>query len=158
ILPCATATAESRSEHWAPAPCEMTSVLSGLRLLVVDDDLDSREVLASLLALRGAEARSAGNAQEAIAIFSGWTPDLLISDIGMPGEDGYDLIRRVRAIEVDDGRRTPAIALTGYATREDGERAISAGYQLHFAKPVDPSALVRAIARLVRQNGKLTDT
>src|SRR5262249_12231466 len=70
ILPCATATAESRSEHWAPAPCEMTSVLSGLRLLVVDDDLDSREVLASLLALRGAEARSAGNAQEAIAIFS----------------------------------------------------------------------------------------
>jgi len=88
--------------------------LAGLRILIVDDDLDSREVLAALLALRAAEVRSAGSVREALEALAEWNPDVLISDIGMPGEDGYDLIREVRLRSADEGGRIPAIALTGY--------------------------------------------
>jgi CheY-like chemotaxis protein len=75
-------------------------------------------------------------------------PDVVLSDIGMADEDGYELIRRVRALPAERGGLTPAIALTGYATRKDRERAMSAGYQLHLAKPVEPDELVAAVARL----------
>jgi CheY-like chemotaxis protein len=75
-------------------------------------------------------------------------PDVVLSDIGMADEDGYELIRRVRALPAERGGLTPAVALTGYATRKDRERAMSAGYQLHLAKPVEPDELVAAVARL----------
>jgi PAS domain S-box-containing protein len=152
-LPCVTAAAEFVDESEGGL-ADRASVLSGLRILVVDDDSDSREVLADLLALRGAEAKSAATAREALQVISEWKPDVLISDIGMPDEDGYDLIRKVRTLESMDGRHVPAIALTGYAGREDGERALSAGYQFHLAKPVDPNGLVNVIASFVRKNGE----
>jgi PAS domain S-box-containing protein len=124
------------------------SPLAGLKVLIVDDDLDSREVLATLLALRAAEVKSAGSVVEALDALSNWKPDVLVSDIGMPGQDGYDLIKAIRSRGAQDGGQVPAIALTGYATLQDGERALSAGYQTHIAKPVEPRSLVNIIARL----------
>jgi PAS domain S-box-containing protein len=120
--------------------------LAGLRVLVVDDDFDSREVLAALLAMRAAEVRSAGSVREALATLAEWKPHVLVSDIGMPGEDGYDLIRQVRSKKEHEGGTIPAIALTGYTAAQDGERAITAGFQKHLAKPVEPSNLIRLIA------------
>ena len=125
-----------------------TSPLAGLKVLVVDDDQDSREVLATLLVLRAAEVKTAGSVVEALDALSNWKPDVLISDIGMPGQDGYDLIKAIRSRGAQDGGQVPAIALTGYATLQDGERALSAGYQTHVAKPVEPRSLVDLIARL----------
>jgi PAS domain S-box-containing protein len=129
------------------------SPLAGLRILIVDDDIDSREVLAALLALRAAEVRSAGSVREALEALTEWNPHVLISDIGMPGEDGYDLIREVRLRSAAEGGRIPAIALTGYAAVQDAERALSAGYQSHLSKPIEPSRLVRVIASLGLESG-----
>jgi PAS domain S-box-containing protein len=127
--------------------------LAGLRVLVVDDDLDSREVLSALLALRAAEVRSAGSVREALDTLKNWKPDVLISDIGMPGQDGYDLIKAVRSRGVEDCGQIPAIALTGYAGVQDGERALSAGYHIHLAKPVEPRNLVKLIASFGEKRG-----
>jgi CheY-like chemotaxis protein len=118
-------------------------MLDGLRVLIVDDDSDSREVLAIELAFRGAQTKTAATVNEALELWDRWKPNVLVSDIGMPVEDGYDLIRRVRA---RDGGQIPAIALTGYASSEDGARVLAAGYQLHLAKPLEPNRLVEAIA------------
>jgi len=130
----------------------LNSTLGGLRILVVDDDGDSREVLATLLSLHGAETRLASSVREALGVWDKWNPDVLVSDIGMPIEDGYDLIRAVRMRELDDGLHVPAIALTGYAGVDDGERALSEGYELHLAKPVDPNQLISLISSLARTN------
>lgn len=150
-LPCAFARVESRVTS-IPGPDPDGRVgdaaLAGLRVLVVDDDLDSREVLAALLALRSAQVRSAGSVAEALEALSEWKPHVLVSDIGMPGRDGYDLIREVRSRGCEDGGQIPAIALTGYAAAQDGERALSAGYHSHMAKPVEPRHLVKLIASL----------
>jgi CheY-like chemotaxis protein len=127
-------------------PDDGEAPLAGLRVLVVDDDLDSREVLAALLALRAAEVRSAGSVREALDTMTHWKPDVLVSDIGMPGQDGYDLIRELRSRGPQDGGQIPAIALTGYAAAQDGERALSAGYHTHLAKPVEPRYLVQLLA------------
>ena len=127
--------------------------LAGIRVLIVDDDLDSREVLAALLELRAAEVRSAGSAREALDAMTDWKPDVLVSDIGMPGQDGYDLIREVRSRAAEDGGQIPAIALTGYAAVQDGERALSAGYHTHMAKPVEPGHLVKLIASFGGKSG-----
>ena len=123
------------------------------RILIVDDDLDSREVLAAVLALRAAEVRSAGSVREALEALTEWNPDVLISDIGMPGEDGYDLIREVRLRSAEEGGKIPAIALTGYAAAQEAERALSAGYQSHLSKPIEPSRLIRVIAGFGRESG-----
>jgi len=153
-LPCEAANMQG---HLAPEalendrdPVEGCTQLAGLRVLIVDDDSDSREVLAALLALRAADVRSAGSVREALDTLTVWKPDVLVSDIGMPGQDGYDLIREVRARGADDGGQIPAIALTGYAAVQDSERARSAGYQSHLSKPIDPLLLVKAIALLGR--------
>jgi len=156
-LPCAavdTGAPFGRRSDETARESDTAMALAGLRILVVDDDSDSREVLAAILALRGAEARSAARASEALEIWTEWKPDVLLSDIGMPDQDGYDLIRQVRMQEAA-GQHVPAIALTGYAAAEDGERALSAGYELHLAKPVDPNQLVMIIADFGRRNGKL---
>ena len=129
------------------------SLLAGLRILIVDDDLDSREVLAAVLALRAAEVRSAGSVREALEVLTEWNPDVLISDIGMPGEDGYDLIKEVRLRSAEEGGRIPAIALTGYAAAQEAERALAAGYQSHLSKPIEPSRLIRVIATFGRESG-----
>jgi signal transduction histidine kinase/ActR/RegA family two-component response regulator len=118
--------------------------LAGLRVLVVDDQSDARELIARILRDRLAEVWTAQDVASALALLARERFDVLISDIGMPGRDGYDLIREVRS----KGNTLPAIALTAFARAEEKKRALDAGYQTHLAKPVDPAQLARAIARV----------
>ena len=127
--------------------------LDRLRILVVDDISDARELLSLILEQAGAEVELAGSAAEALERLPQVRPDVLISDIGMPGADGYELIRQVRDLPPEAGARTPAIALTAFARTEDRTRALRAGYQLHIAKPVEPAELVTAVASLA--NGQV---
>jgi PAS domain S-box-containing protein len=122
--------------------------LAGLRLLVVDDDGDARELVRVALEQRGVSVETVATAAEALERIERARPDVLVSDIGLPATDGYELIARVRALEPERGGRTPAIALTAYARDEDRARALAAGYDLHLAKPADVEALADAVARL----------
>ncbi len=121
--------------------------LRGLRILIVDDEASAREVLTFILESFGAEVKSADSASVALTILERFKPDVLVSDIAMPKEDGYFLIGEIRRLN-SELRKTPALALTAYAGREDIERVNIAGFQSHIAKPVDANKLVRAIARL----------
>ena len=123
--------------------------LDGLHVLLVEDDDDSRKLLGTMLKRYGARVTSTKSAKEALSVFEGELPDVMISDIGMPDEDGYELIRKLRALPVEKGGRIPAIALTGYASKKDRERALSAGYHQHIAKPIEQADLIAAIAALV---------
>jgi len=123
--------------------------LDGLKVLVVDDEVDTRELLKVGIGQCGAEIVTAGSAREALAALDETRPDLLISDIGMPGEDGYELIRKVRALPAARGGKIPAIALTAYARTEDRLRALRAGYQMHISKPVELAELVAVMASLI---------
>ena len=129
---------------------ESTPVLTGLRLLVVDDHEDSRELFATMLRQFGAEVRVADSVPKAVETFEGWRPSLLISDLTMPGNDGFSLIRKVRALGPEMGGEIPAIALTGHAGEEQRQKAISAGFQIHLVKPVEPTTLVEVIATLTK--------
>jgi len=131
----------------APAPRALAP-LEKLRVLVVDDDDDSLEVLREILEGAGAEVLTAGSVGAALASFDGHPPDVLLSDIGMPGEDGYALIRRVRGLPPERGGRVPAAALTAYTQVEDRAAALSAGYQTWLSKPIEPADLTAAVARL----------
>ena len=122
--------------------------LDRVRVLVVDDDDDSRGFVARVLGGCGAEVRVAASAEAALDVLAGTYVDVLVSDIGMPGSDGYDLIARVRALEREHGGRIPAIALTAYASDEDRERALAAGFSTHMPKPVSPGALASGVADL----------
>jgi PAS domain S-box-containing protein len=133
---------------------ESTIALTGLRILYVEDDTDSREALAAVLLLYGAAVKSVATVPEALDVLTGWKPDVLVSDIGLPHEDGYDLIRQLRAREPGNGGTVPAIALTGYAGAHENERALSAGYQMYLAKPVEPGRLAEIITSLVEKDGK----
>jgi CheY-like chemotaxis protein len=121
--------------------------LSGLSLVVVDDEPDTLEMLAAALSSHGAEVRACRSAAEALAALAERPADALLSDIAMPEMDGYELIRRVRALPAAD---ITAIALTAYARAEDRERSLAAGYQAHVAKPVEPSRLVAIVGNLLR--------
>jgi PAS domain S-box-containing protein len=136
------------------APFECPPVLKGLRVLVVDDEVDVPQLLAAVLSLCGAEVTAVASVAEAIAAIQQMQPDIVVSDIGMPLEDGYSLIRRLRASEAERGTRIPAIALTAHARMEDRLRALSAGYDAHVAKPVEPAELVTVIASIVRRTSK----
>ena len=146
----------TRVEEGAPGETEQTAtrdarreVLRGLRVLVVDDDEDTLELLAALLRRAGAEVATAADAPAALESFKAARPDVLLSDIGMPGEDGYDLMREVREFErARGGPETRAVALTAYAAPSDRDRALAAGFHRHVPKPVDPAELVEAIAEL----------
>jgi CheY-like chemotaxis protein len=118
--------------------------LDGLRVLVVDDEPDARSLVQQILKQHGAEVHVAESAAQARAALSTSKPDVIVSDIGMPDEDGYAFIRQVRA----DGSRTPAIALTAYASQQDAQRAFVAGFQKHVTKPVEPARLVSVVANL----------
>jgi signal transduction histidine kinase len=126
-----------------------TPALDGITVLVVDDEEDAREAMAVLLGQAGARVISASGAAEAIDTLDRERPDVLLSDIAMPGEDGYALIRRIRLRSGETGGRIPAAALTAYATLEDRAKAIRAGYDEHIPKPVDPTRLIGAVALLV---------
>jgi CheY-like chemotaxis protein len=119
-----------------------------MRILLVDDDGETRDVVTAVLEVAGAEVRSVGSAQEALATVIGWQPEVIVSDIAMPEEDGYALIRKVRELPGDLGGRTPAVALTAMARPRDRVRALAAGFQTHLPKPIDPSELVLAVANL----------
>jgi PAS domain S-box-containing protein len=123
--------------------------LDELRILVVDDEPDSNEAVSTLLGTCGAEVRVAGSAAQGLEELQRWTPDVIISDIGMPGEDGYAFLTKVRARPGEPGL-IPAIALTAYATVDDRVRIFSAGFQVHVVKPVDPAELVAAVASTAR--------
>jgi PAS domain S-box-containing protein len=122
--------------------------LAGLKVLVVDDEADTRDLVALMLKQDGAQVRAADSANEGLQALAEWKPDVIISDIGMPLEDGYTLIRKVRALPPEQGGHTPAAALTAYARREDRVKALAAGYQAHLPKPVEPEELVAVVASL----------
>ena len=122
--------------------------LAGLRIVSVDDDPSTREMLHEALARAGADVASAANAQEALASLQSVRPDVLVSDIGLPDEDGYDLIRKVRTLRAAAGGDTPAIALTGYARAQDQQAALALGYQAFVAKPVNLNDLMALIVEL----------
>jgi signal transduction histidine kinase len=120
--------------------------LDGLRVLVVDDDPGAVDLATAIIAGAGATVRSCGSAPAALALVREWRPDVLVSDIEMPDEDGYALIRQVRALPAEDGGHTPAVALTAYGRPEDRIRTLSAGFTMHVPKPVDPAELTTIIA------------
>ena len=136
----------SRPEVRPPVPPAPSVSLAALRVLVVDDDPDTLEALRQLLEQAGAGVVAVASTGEAMAALQRTRPDVILSDIGMPGEDGISLIRRVRAL--DGGRAIPAAALTAYTQAEDRERALDAGYQVFLPKPVDPGILTATLARL----------
>ena len=125
--------------------------LDGVRILIVDDDADTCEMLTYALNQWGAQAQASASVSEAFTSISEWQPDILLTDINMPGEDGYALISKVRSLTPEKIASIPAIALTALARPEDSEQAISAGFQLHFAKPVDTQKLAEAIINLTRK-------
>jgi signal transduction histidine kinase/ActR/RegA family two-component response regulator len=120
--------------------------LEGLRVLVVDDDPDALDLATAILTAAGAVARTCASAREALATLQQWRPDVLVSDIEMPGEDGYALIRKVRALDAGRGGKTPAVALTAYGRTQDRMLSLTAGYNMHVPKPVDPDELTTIIA------------
>jgi hypothetical protein len=125
--------------------------LDGLRILVVDDIADARDLLAIRLRQYGADVITASSAEAAMEALGqeGPRPDLIVSDIGMPGEDGYSLMRRVRALDPEQGGRILAIAVTAYNRAEDRAQAMAAGFQMHFPKPVNVSELGYAITSII---------
>jgi CheY-like chemotaxis protein len=127
---------------------DLPADLKGLRVLVVEDEADSRETIMAVLTQGGAEVRTSASAREALEVLEHWKPDVLMSDIGMPNEDGFALIQKVRALAEERGGRIPAVALTAYVKREDRKRVLAAGYQMHVAKPVGPMELIAAVANL----------
>jgi len=124
--------------------------LSEVRILLVEDEQDSRDLIAQILQSAGAEVRSVASAREALEEMPGFRPDILISDIGMPEEDGLSFIRRLRDRPAEEGGRIPAIAVSAYAREEDRIRSLSAGFQTHLAKPFEPLDLKATVERLVR--------
>jgi CheY-like chemotaxis protein/anti-sigma regulatory factor (Ser/Thr protein kinase) len=122
--------------------------LYGVSVLVVDDEADARDLVAEAFRAAGATVYLAASAREALLLMSSERPSILVSDIGMPHEDGYALMRQVRALPAEQGGQIPALALTAYARTTDAERAFDAGYQRHVSKPVDPLQLVELVAGL----------
>lgn len=159
-LPCAGVSSEmllrKNSESPSTPPNEASGELIRLRVLAVDDDPDSRRMLEALLKSQGADVVSVGSVREALDVLKGndWKPTILLSDLGMPDEDGYDLIRELRGRANNDLNGITAIAITGYAGNDERERALNAGYQAHLTKPLDWGDLMKAIRGLARPSGE----
>ena len=124
--------------------------LAGVRVMIVDDEPETRELLTSVLNTRGATVKSCASAAEALAVIDEWKPAVLVSDIGMPEEDGYSLVRRVRRLPSEQ-RNVPAVALTAYARDEDRMQALAAGFQTHVPKPIEFTKLLLVVATLAHQ-------
>jgi CheY-like chemotaxis protein len=149
-MPALPAAAPAESRPPAPDPERFKPVsLRDLRILVVDDDAEGLELAALILINAGAEVRTSRSAPAAMAVIEDWTPDVLVTDLAMPDEDGFSLLRRVRRLTTLRGRRLPALALTAYGRAEDRIRVLAAGFSLHLAKPVNPAELVLCVASLV---------
>ena len=159
LLPLAAAPGERASLPGAEAPRESDDrPPAGLTVLLVDDEEDAREALRLILQQNGMLVTTAASAREAYELVERLQPDILLSDIAMPGEDGLSLIRRVRMLPFDRGGQVPAIALSAYAGAEDRRKALLAGFQRHIPKPVDPAHLLAAIATMIRKNGGRSET
>ena len=154
LEPARTPASAEASVQVEPARPELavapSSGLDGVRVLIVDDEADTREVLSVLLAGAGGEVRTSASAAEALATLARWQPDVLLADIAMPGDDGYALLSTVRSLAPTRGGEIPALALTAYAHPQDRERALAAGFLDYLVKPFEPPALVAAIAKLAR--------
>jgi PAS domain S-box-containing protein len=150
-LPLAAAPREAGAGQPATAQDETPNIprlLQGVRILIVEDDDDTRGMLVSALSHCGAQARDAATAAEGFTLFTQDRPDVLISDIAMPDGDGYSLLRRIRALPPEQGGQVPAAALTAYSTSEDRTKALRAGFQIYLPKPVDPAELVTVVRTL----------
>jgi len=145
---------DDRADEQSATTNPQSTILSGLRVLIVDDEEDARGLLRTVLEKSGAEVVAAASAREALAAIERDAPDVLISDIGMPGEDGYELIRRVRSLDPARGGRVPAAAVSAYAGEDNRRQALDAGFQLHVAKPVDPEELVNIVRDLAESSGQ----
>jgi CheY-like chemotaxis protein len=153
MFPLLTESKEARQDSGPLEYSENASItdepsLRGLRVLVVDDDNDSRAVIAEMLLHFGAEVLAVASAEDALNSIELWSPDVLLSDIEMPGEDGYSLLQKVRSKK--SGSLIPAAALTAYSRSEDRVRALKSGYQIYLPKPVDPRELAVVVASLAR--------
>jgi CheY-like chemotaxis protein len=152
---CSGASDRSMSDARASALPEppssgnrVTRALEGLRILLVEDDDDARELVSIIFANAGAVVQCAASASDGFRVVYESQPQVLVSDIGMPDEDGYSLMRRVRALECSQGGDIPAIALSAFTRPEDRMLALRAGFTMHIAKPVHPTDLVSAVASL----------
>jgi hypothetical protein len=130
--------------------------LDGCRVLIVDDDRESCEVMLEALRVYGASVRAAMSASEAAEVLSELKPDVVLSDIAMPGRDGYAVLSEVRALGKALGRHVPVAAVTAYAHAEDRQRAIAAGFDEYLAKPLDPASLALAVAALAGADRELS--
>jgi CheY-like chemotaxis protein len=133
-------------------PTLHTIDLKGVKVMVVDDEADAIGLVKRIMEECGATVEACTSAAECLACVSTFRPDVLISDIGMPEMDGYTLIGKLRAMSTEDGGRTPAVALTAFARSEDRRQAMLSGFDVHVAKPVEPSELVAVVSRLARRN------
>ncbi len=149
VLPIPALTGTSDDRRAAAREPLPPVQLNEVRVLVVDDEAEAREVLRGALTLFGAQVQTADSIEPAIETLRAWQPHVLVSDLGLAGEDGYTLIRKVRALDAASGGRTPAVALTALARPEDRLRALAAGFQMHVAKPVEPRELALVIASLI---------
>jgi len=161
-LPLAVARTADEPERRHPTAVEANGrvddrypSLDGVRVLVLDDEPHSNEVVSTLLGSCGAEIRVAVSAAQARELLGRWTADVLVSDIGMPGEDGYEFIAKLRA-QAGPVAQIPAVALTAYASRDDRIGLLSAGFQAHVPKPLDPLELVTVVANLARTVGRVS--
>jgi CheY-like chemotaxis protein len=141
----------ARASFDGDATVDERSRLSGVRVLLVDDNQDARELGARTLALAAAEVETAASAEEGIAKLRHFRPHVLLSDIEMPFQDGYQFLARVRSLPDAEGGAVPAAAITAFAGAEDRRRALAAGFAIHLAKPVAGRALIGAVTRLAQQ-------
>jgi len=125
-----------------------SSDLNGIRVLLVDDDREECDTIAEALERYGAAVKVARSANEAMQAFAQFRPEVLLCDIAMPGEDGYSLLARVRKLSADHGGQVPAAAVTAHAGKEDQERTLSAGFQMHVPKPIDLATLAAVVVKL----------
>ena len=155
-LPLTAPRAQPTGEFEAPdlqgdGLVDLAGILVGVRVLLVEDEPDARTLLALLLERAGAEVKQTATAEDAMSLISEFNPHVLLSDIGLPMEDGYELIRKLRSSPLAALRQIPAIALTAYATENDRELALTAGFHLHLAKPVESGKLIEAVAHLAAE-------
>jgi len=150
--PATSPSVHHESADVEPAPSAPPLRLDGVRILVVDDEADARRVVGKLLEEAGAVVATAGSVPEALALLAGETPDVLVSDIAMPDEDGYDLLRQVRAAG-HTARSLPAVALTAFAGEADARKALLGGFRVHSPRPVDPHDLIAVVGSLVGKTG-----
>jgi CheY-like chemotaxis protein len=148
----AVVTLEGSTTRVDAADAPATDILQEVRVLVVDDEADARDLMSTVLREAGATVETASSSATGHAAFLRFRPQVVVSDVGMPEEDGLAFMRRIRALSEAEGGDVPAIALTAFAREEDRRRALRAGFSAHIAKPVEAATLVRAVANLVAES------